>query len=194
MGIHDREHVECQTREQWRAWLASNADSSDGVWLITWKKHTNRPTLTYDEAVEEAIAFGWVDSRPGTVDDERSKGYYSPRKPTSAWSRTNKRRVEKLRSLGLMDDRGERAIRTAMENGAWTALDDVENLIEPHELASGLDDVPEARQAWESFPRGVKRGILEWISLAKKEETRRARIAETIAKASLGERANQWRP
>jgi uncharacterized protein YdeI (YjbR/CyaY-like superfamily) len=194
VGIQDRDHIHCETREQWRTWLSENGTTSPGVWLVTWKKHTGKPTFTYDDSVCEAIAFGWVDSRPGVVDDERSKGYYSPRKATSAWSRTNKERVERLRAEGLMAPEGEAVIAAAIANGSWEKLDAVEDLVEPDELAAGLDQVPSARAAWDSFPRGVKRGILEWISLAKRDETRAQRIQETIAKASVGERANQWRP
>ncbi len=175
-------------------WLSENGTTSPGVWLVTWKKHTGKPTFTYDDAVCEAIAYGWVDSRPGVVDDNRSKGYYSPRKATSGWSRTNKDRVERLRAEGLMAPEGEAVIAAAVANGSWEKLDAVEELIEPVELATGLDEDPNARAAWDSFPRGVKRGILEWISLAKRDETRAQRIREIITKASVGERANQWRP
>ena len=192
MGIQDREHVQCETRAQWRAWLAANADSSEGVWLVTFKKSSGKPTISYDEAVSEAIAFGWIDSRPGTVDDERSKGYYSPRKATSAWSRVNKERLERVRAEGLMTPRGEAIVAEAIASGTWDALDEVENLVEPEALRRGLDANPVARGHWDSFPRGVKRAILEWISLAKREETRDARITETIAKAAVGERAKQW--
>lgn len=192
MGIQDREHVHCETRAQWRSWLAANADSSDGVWLVTFKKSSGKPTISYDEAVSEAIAFGWIDSRPGVVDDERTKGYYSPRKATSGWSRVNKERLERVRAEGLMTPRGEAVIAEAVASGAWEALDEVENLAEPDALRLGLDANPVARGHWDSFPRGAKRAILEWISLAKRDETRDARIAETIAKATVGERANQW--
>mgnify|MGYP000452749424 CR=1 FL=1 len=194
MSIHDREHVHCESRKQWRAWLAQNCDSSPGVWLVTWKKHTGKPTLSYDEAVCEAIAFGWIDSRPGTVDENRSKGYYSPRKPTSGWSKVNKERLARVRSEGLMSERGEAVVAQAVANGSWEKLDAVEELSEPAELTRGLDQIPAARANWDGFPRGVRRGILEWISLAKRDETRAQRIQETIDKASVGERANQWRP
>ena len=194
MSIEDREHVECETREQWRAWLDANASTSPGVWLVTYKKTSGRPHLSYDESVLEAIAFGWIDSRPGKVDEIRSKGYYSPRKATSAWSRVNKARVELLRAEGLMTPRGEEVIAAAVASGTWTGLDAIEELQEPDELRTGLDSQPPAREHWDSFPRGVKRGILEWISLAKRPETRAARIQETIDRARVGERANQWRP
>lgn len=192
MGIQDCEHVFCESREEWRAWLELNGQSSPGVWLVTWKKSTGKPTVSYDDAVLDAISFGWIDSRPGSVDDEKSKGYYSPRKPSSGWSRVNKDRVERARREGLMTEAGEAAVASAMACGGWNALDEVENLTEPAELTELLDSLPEARAHWESFPRGVKRGILEWISLAKRAETRLSRIQTTAEAASRGERANQW--
>jgi len=193
VALHDKEHVQCDSRAEWRAWLSNNSASSTGVWLVTWKKSSGKPHVTYDDAVLEAIAFGWVDSRPGTVDDERTKGYYSPRKPTSGWSRVNKKRVDTLRTEGLMTPQGEAVIAAAMANGAWESLDDVENLVEPEELRTALDTIPRARENWDGFPRGAKRGILEWISLAKQAETRARRISETAEAAARGERANQWK-
>lgn len=193
MSIQDREHVFCESRHDWRDWLEKNCATSPGVWLVTWKKSTGKPTISYDEAVLEALAFGWIDSRPGTVDAERSKGYYSPRKPGSAWSRVNKGRIDQARAQGLMSPRGEEVVAQAIADGSWNALDDVEDLVEPPELAHLLDTLHHARKHWDSFPRGVKRGILEWISLAKRAETRHARISETAEAASRGERANQWK-
>lgn len=193
MAIQDTEHVQCASRAEWRAWLSTHAATSTGVWLVTWKKSSGDPHLSYDEAVLEALAFGWVDSRPGTVDDQRTKGYYSPRKPTSGWSRVNKNRVETLRAEGLMTPQGEAAIAAAVANGAWIALDDVENLVEPDELRTALDALPGARANWDAFPRSAKRGILEWIQLAKQPETRTRRISETTEAAARGERANQWK-
>ena len=193
MGIHDKVHVLCENRAQWRAWLTQNAATSTGVWLVTWKKASGKPQLSYDDAVSEALAFGWVDSRPGTVDENQTKGYYSPRKSTSGWSRVNKNRIDVLRAEGAMTPQGEAVIAAAVANGAWTALDDVEDLVEPTELRELLDATPAARTNWDAFPRGPKRGILEWIQLAKQPETRARRIAETAEAAARGERANQWK-
>jgi len=187
------EHVTVETRAQWRAWLEANHADRDGVWLVTWKKGSGRPHLGYDGIVEEALAFGWVDSLPRKVDEQRSKLLVTPRKPRSNWSRANKERIERLTAAGLMAPAGLAVVEAAKRSGTWTALDDVENLVEPDELRAALDADPEARRHWDAFPRSAKRGILEWILNAKTSPTRTKRIEETARLAARGERANQWR-
>lgn len=181
------------TRAEWRAWLATNHNSASDVWLISYKKAANKPAVTYDEAVEEALCFGWVDSKPGKLDDERSMLYFSPRKPSSGWSRPNKQRVERLLAAGMMTPAGLSVIEAAKQNGAWERLDAVEDLLIPDDLADALASQPPAAANFDSFPRSVKRGILEWIVNAKRPETRAKRIEETARLAALNQRANQWR-
>jgi uncharacterized protein YdeI (YjbR/CyaY-like superfamily) len=180
------------TREQWRAWLAANHAETPGVWLVSWKAATGRPRVCYDDAVSEALAFGWVDSLPRALDEERTMLYFSRRKPTSAWSRPNKQRVDELRRQGLMTDAGEEVIAQAERNGAWSRLDDVENLVEPEDLQAALAGVPPARAHWDAFPPSARRGILEWIIQARRPETRARRVAETARLAAQNIRANQW--
>src|SRR5690348_17015951 len=108
--VSDLDVVELDDRHDWRAWLASNHGVSDGVWLVTWKKATGKPRVDYDAAVEEALCFGWVDSKSRAVDDERTSLYFTPRKPKSAWSESNVARVAKLESAGLMRAAGRRAV------------------------------------------------------------------------------------
>ena len=134
---------------------------------------------------------GWVDSKGKRLDDDRTMLYLTRRRPTSGWSRPNKQRVERLLAEGRMGPAGQAAIDAAKENGTWSLLDDVENLVVPDDLAAEFDRHPGAREAWDGFPRSVKRSILEWIVTAKRPETRRARIAETAEKAGRGERAHQ---
>jgi uncharacterized protein YdeI (YjbR/CyaY-like superfamily) len=150
--------------------------------------------MTYDEAVDEAIAHGWVDSLARSLDEERSMLWFAPRKPKSAWSRVNKERVERLITQGRMYPRGTDMVELAKQSGTWSALDDIENLIEPAELEAALNASPDARRTWDGFPRSAKRGILEWISTAKKPETRSQRIQTTVEEAAVGRRANQWPP
>jgi uncharacterized protein YdeI (YjbR/CyaY-like superfamily) len=119
VGGDDR--VELDDRGGWRAWLAANHDSSDGVWLVTWKKTAGRPRVDYDAAVEEALCVGWVDSKVRSVDDARTSIYFTPRKPKSAWSASNVARVEKLEAAGLMRDAGRRAVEEAKRRGTWPA-------------------------------------------------------------------------
>jgi len=191
MATSEGERVHPETVREWRAWLDENHETSPGVWLVSWKKHTGRPTVGYEEAVTEALAVGWVDSKGRRLDDDRTMLWLTRRRPTSGWSRPNKERIERLYAEGRMGPAGQAAIDVAKENGTWSLLDDVENLVVPDDLAAELDRHPGAGEAWDGFPRSVKRSILEWIVTAKRQETRRARIAETAEKAGRGERAHQ---
>lgn len=185
--------VQCLARAEWRAWLAANHVDSTGVWLVTFKKTSGKPYLPYDETVEEALCFGWVDSRPGKLDAERTMLYFSPRKPKSGWAKPNKIRVEKLIATGLMTPAGQAAINVAKANGAWTLLDTVEAMVCPPELTKALQANPTARRFFDTFPPSVRKAIFQWITLAKKTETRAKRVAETVQLAEQNVRANQPR-
>ena len=137
--------------------------------------------------------FGWIDSKPNKLDDERSILWMAPRKPAAKWSRLNKERVEKLINAGLMAPVGLVKIEDAKKDGSWYALDRVEALKIPADLDQAFAANETARQYFETFPRSVKRGILEWIASAKKPETRAGRIEETVRLAAENKRANQWR-
>jgi uncharacterized protein YdeI (YjbR/CyaY-like superfamily) len=113
--------VELGDRAAWRDWLRDNHASSAGVWLVTPKKSAGRPRVDYDAAVEEALCFGWVDSKSRSVDDERTSLFFTPRKPDSAWSESNVARVEKLEAARLMRAPGRRAVEKAKRNGRWPA-------------------------------------------------------------------------
>jgi uncharacterized protein YdeI (YjbR/CyaY-like superfamily) len=181
------------TRAEWRDWLALHHAQPEGIWLITYRKAAGRPTLSYEDSVEEALCFGWVDSRPRKLDEQRTMLWFAPRKPKSGWSQPNKIRVERLIASGLMAPAGLAKIEAAKEDGSWNLLDEVERLQMPADLSAALDSLPDARPHFEAFPRSVKRGILEWIASAKRPETRAGRIAETARLAAQNERANQWR-
>jgi uncharacterized protein YdeI (YjbR/CyaY-like superfamily) len=189
----DRPRLEIRSRAEWRAWLAEHHESSTGVWLITFKKHRG-PYVSYDDVVEEALAFGWVDSKGLGVDENRSSLLMTPRKPKSGWSRPNKQRIEKLTAAGLMAPAGLAAVALAKETGTWTALDDIENLVEPPDLTAALDANPDARRHWDAFPPSAKKVLLGWITTAKRPATREKRVAETVAKAALNQRASEWKP
>ncbi len=193
MAAENYEQVHPETREEWRAWLDANHATSPGVWVVSWKKSTGRPSIGYDALVEEALCFGWVDSLPRSLDAERSMNLLTPRKPTSRWSRVNKQRVESLLARGLMTPAGVAVVEQAKANGAWTALDAVEELEVPDDLQQAFDDAPGSFEQWLAFPRSVKRAILEWILDARSDATRAKRVHETAEKAARGERANQWR-
>jgi uncharacterized protein YdeI (YjbR/CyaY-like superfamily) len=182
-----------QTLTAWRKWLELNHTRAEGVWLISYKKATGKPRFEYDEAVEEALCFGWIDSKPNKLDDERSMLWFAPRKANTGWSKINKARAEKMIEAGRMTPAGLAKIEAAKRDGSWTALDTIEALQVPSDLAAALAANPIAQQHFDAFPRSVKRGILEWISNAKKPETRTKRIEETARLAAENIRANQWR-
>ncbi len=163
------------------------------MWLVSYKKHTGRATVGYEAAVCEALAYGWVDSLGRRLDEDRTMLWFSPRKPTSGWSRPNKERVQRLLAEGRMAEPGLRSIEIAKSNGAWTLLDDVENLVLPADLEAAFDQHPGAAEHWARFPRSARRVILEWIVQAKRPETRARRMAEAATEAARGVRANQPR-
>ena len=188
-GVEEKPSVHPETVREWHDWLAAHHGRGAGVWLVQWKRHTGRPAMTYEEAVTEALAWGWVDSTAGTVDADRARLWYAPRRPASGWSRPNKRRVELLLAEGRMQPAGQRCIDVAKEHGAWSLLDDVENLVVPDDLAAALDARAGARAHWDAFPRSPRRAMLEWLVQAKKPETRQRRITEIADEAERGERA-----
>jgi uncharacterized protein YdeI (YjbR/CyaY-like superfamily) len=180
-----------ETREEWRAWLAEHHASVSGIWAVTWRKDSGGPVVTYEDLVEEALCFGWVDSRGGRRPDGRTGLLLTPRRPTSAWSGPNKERVARLQAAGLMTAAGQAVVDAAKASGRWTALDAVERLEVPDDLGAAFEAHPGSRDHWEAFPRSARRAILEWISTAKRPETRAARVAETARQAALGVRANE---
>ncbi|MEM9950210.1 MAG: YdeI/OmpD-associated family protein [Chloroflexota bacterium] len=180
-------------RDEWRAWLVDNYTQDEGIWLIRYKKSAGKPILNFDDAVEEALCFGWIDSLPRKLDDERTMLYFAPRKVGSNWSGLNKKRVQKMIDAGRMTEVGMAKIEVAKADGSWDALNDVENLVVPPDLDEAFAKYPDARANWDEFPPSARRGILEWILNAKRDVTRQKRIDETARLAQENIRANQWR-
>jgi uncharacterized protein YdeI (YjbR/CyaY-like superfamily) len=189
--MKDGPQVHVETAEEWRAWLVANHEESTGVWLVSWKRPTGRPAIGYEASVEEALAFGWIDSKGLTLDDERSMLWFTRRKQGSGWSRPNKERIQRLEADGRMTDAGRALIDAAKADGSWTLLDDVEDLVVPDDLAEAFARHPGSRAQWDEFPRSPRRALLEWLVHAKRPETRAKRIEEIAVKAAKGERANQ---
>jgi uncharacterized protein YdeI (YjbR/CyaY-like superfamily) len=185
-------HVE--SRSAWRDWLIQNHATEQNVWLILYHKKSETSSVYYDEAVDEALCFGWIDSKKNKRDEESAFQFFSKRTPKSNWSRVNKAKVERLIANNLMMPAGLAMIEWAKKTGTWTALDDVENLTVPDDLQARLAARPLAHQYFSAFPRSAKRAILEWILTAKQAETRLKRIEETVNLAEKNERANQYRP
>lgn len=188
MARADAERFHPDTVEQWRDWLAAHHGRSDGVWLVTWRRGSGRAALVYEEAVCEALAYGWIDGQAKTLDERRSMQWFTLRNPASGWSRYNKERVARLESQGRMQPAGRAAVEHAKATGRWTVCDDADALIEPAALARALDATPQARSHWESFPPSTRRQALGEIALAKRAETKARRIATIVERAGRGQR------
>lgn len=176
-------------RQEWRTWLAENYATAKAIWLIYYKKDSGQPTVTYEEAVEEALCYGWIDSTPNKLDELRFIQLFSPRKAKSPWSALNKRRIESLMAQGLMMPPGLAKIETAQKDGSWTLYDDIETLTIPPDLQQALAANAAAHSYFDAFSPSVKKGILWWIKSAKRPETRAKRIEETVRLAAQNKRA-----
>jgi uncharacterized protein YdeI (YjbR/CyaY-like superfamily) len=192
--VDDKPAVQPASRAEWRAWLRDNHRSSTGVWLVTWKKRAARPTVAYEQAVEEALCFGWIDGVIGRVDDERAKQWFAPRRPKSTWARTNKERVARLEAAGLLSDAGRQAIEIAQANGSWNSLDAIDALVVPDDLAAALGARAGARQQFDASSPSVRRMALAWVYGAKRPQTRAARVEQVAALAERAQPiASLWR-
>lgn len=189
----DFERVTAKDRTAWRAWLAKHHAGSPGVWLVYYKKDSGQPSVVYAEAVEEALCYGWIDSRPNKLDDDRYMQLFSPRKPKSPWSKLNKDRVARLIQAGRMTPAGLAKIEQAKADGSWARYDGVETLSVPPDLKRALAANATARKHFGAFSPSSKKIILWWIHSAKKPETRAKRVAETVALAEKNIKANHYR-
>ncbi|MEM8618946.1 MAG: YdeI/OmpD-associated family protein [Actinomycetota bacterium] len=188
---HDgRPTVHCETAAEWRRWLRGHHTTSDGVWLIVWKQHTQRPTIPYPDTVDEALCFGWIDSRPNKLDDDRAMRWFSPRKPTSPWSRINKNKIAHLDAAGRLQPAGHALVATAKANGAWTIYDEIEDLVIPDDLRQRLDAAPIAADHFSRFPDSSKKSILWWLKSAKTVPTRAKRLDTIVDRAGENRMAN----
>jgi uncharacterized protein YdeI (YjbR/CyaY-like superfamily) len=187
------ETVHAANRDEWRAWLAGHHASEKGAWLVIHKKASREPSVTYDEAVEEALCFGWIDSRGNRMDETRYRQMFSPRKRGSVWAATNKVRVERLIAEGRMTPAGLALIDAAKADGSWDALNEVDALAMPDDLLGALTANSTAQRHFDAFPDSSKRIIMFWVTSAKRPETRAKRIAETVSLAEQNLRANHWR-
>ena len=187
------ERVHPESAAAWRAWLAEHHAAGEGVWLVSWKKASGREPVPMGDLIDEALCFGWIDSLVRRLDEDRAMHLFTPRKPTSRWSRVNKEKIARLEAEGRMAPPGIAVVEEAKRSGTWTALDDVENMVVPDDLAAAFAACPGAAETWEAYPRSIKRGMLEWILDAKRPPTREKRIAETAEDAAAGERPRRMR-
>ena len=186
--------IEAADKRQWRKWLEENHVSRNSVWLIIYKKKSGIQSIDYNEAVDEALCYGWIDSLPNKRDAKSYYQYFSKRNPKSNWSKVNKEKVAYLIKEKRMAKAGYEMIDTAKQTGTWDALNDVDNLVVPKDMMEVFDTNPKAFDNWNAFPDSTKRGILEWIFNAKRVPTRKKRIDETVRLAALNKRANQYNP
>lgn len=185
--------IYASSRIEWREWLSLIHLKFQSIWLVIYRKDSEIPTVYYPEAVDEALCFGWIDSKPNKRDDKSYFQLFSKRNPKSNWSKINKEKVAYLIQQKLMHDSGIRMVEIAKENGTWDALNEVDELIIPIDLMNMLNQFDKALDNWNNFPQSARRGILEWIFNAKRPETRKKRIKETAQLAQLNKRANQFR-
>ena len=180
MEITEKLHV--TNRDDWRAWLRKNHDTEKEVWLIHYKRHTGKPRIPYDDAVEEALCFGWIDSLVKKIDDEKFARKFTPRKDKSKWSEANKKRATKMTKEGKMKKAGLAKIREAKNNGEWLKTAPVKKELEISAyIRKAFATNEKALDNFNNLANGYKRQLVGWITSAKREETRKRRLAEAIS-------------
>ncbi len=185
----DRKEYYFPTRKKWREWLSENHDRETGCYLIFYKLNAGKPTMRWEEAVQEALCYGWIDSTVKKLDEERRKQLFTPRKKGSGWSLVNKNYIKELQAQQLMRPSGQTKIDAAMEDGSWTMLDDVEALIAPSDLLDGFKGHQKAFDFFDGLSRTYKKSYLYWLVQAKKKETRQKRIAEIVRLCKEGKKS-----
>tara|TARA_Y100000034_G_scaffold29585_2_gene35763 strand:+ start:43122 stop:43703 length:582 start_codon:yes stop_codon:yes gene_type:complete len=180
LGRQELQELYFTTDTEWRNWLSSNYDSSPGVYLIFYKVSNPEPSMRWEEAVKVALCFGWIDSTVKSLGNGKRRQYFCPRNPKSVWSALNKKYVKELTAKNLMEPAGLAIIEVGKQNGSWTALDDVENLVAPLDLKLAFEQHPEAFKNYESFAPSYRKSYLYWLNQAKREVTRKKRIEQII--------------
>jgi uncharacterized protein YdeI (YjbR/CyaY-like superfamily) len=176
------EQVTVRSRQEWRAWLAANHTQPESIWLVTYKKHMGELHLPYADIVEEALCFGWIDSLPRALDEERTMLLVSPRRRKSVWSELNRNRVARLTEEKSMTPAGLAKVERAKADGSWAILENLDKI--PADLVAALAASPRAAAHFKAFSPSARRGILAWIKSAKKEVTRIRRIKEVARLAA----------
>jgi uncharacterized protein YdeI (YjbR/CyaY-like superfamily) len=177
--------LDFRDRAEWRNWLKENHRRGNGVWLVLYKKGSKLAGLRYVEAVEEAICFGWIDSKMHAVDEERFRQWFSPRRRNSPWSNLNRGRAERMMEAGLMAEAGYAEVEKSKGNGRWESSYTSRMAPEiPDDLIEALEGDEEAWGNWEAFSNSVKLMYTRWVLDAKREETRARRISEVVRRAA----------
>lgn len=184
----------CPTcRQDWRDWLEQHHESHQSVWLVFYKISSGVPSVTWSDAVDEALCFGWIDSTKKTMDENRYKQFFSKRKAKSNWSRINKEKIEMLTSQGLMTKAGFESVEVAKQNGSWTILDEVEALIIPTDLDEALNNQEGAKSYFLRLSKSKRKSLLYWVMSAKRTETRQNRISEVVLHSAQQQLPKQFR-
>ena len=177
------EMLRVTSRRQWRAWLAKHHAKSPGVWLVFYKAHTGIKSIPYEEAVREALCFGWIDSLIKRLDDDRYAFKVTPRKPASKWSALNRKRWAELQAAGLLAPAGLEAAPTSNTYAPKPVIPEL-----PAYIAKALKTNPDAWRFFRELPRRQRRDFVVWIHMAKRPETRDRRIRESIALLAAGKK------
>jgi uncharacterized protein YdeI (YjbR/CyaY-like superfamily) len=193
VSLSEFEKVYAKDRATLRKWLEQNHTTKVGIWLVYYKKNSGKPSISYPEAVKEALCFGWIDSKVNAIDSERYMQVFTPRKAKSVWSALNKRYIAELQGQNLMTAAGLKCIEVARQNGMWESLDKVEALELPDELVKAFKKNKLAKENFDKFPPSSRKLILQWIASAKRDETRQKRIEETVTLAAQNIKANHYR-
>lgn len=173
-----------RSNKQWRTWLQKNHVKKQSVWLLCYKIKSGKPSITWSDAVDEALCFGWIDSIRKSVDDETFVQYFSKRKPGSTWSKINKAKIKRLIADGLMTPAGLTAIETAKKNGSWTKLDAVEELTISKDMEKAFKANAGSKKFFLSLSKSTRKMMLQWIAFARREETRQKRINDVVTRAA----------
>lgn len=183
--MRDVDTFYAKDRAEWRNWLIENHESESSIWLVHDKG--NARTMKWEDIVQEALCFGWIDSTANKHSDTQSKIYVSKRKPNSVWSKINKAHIDYLIENNLMMPAGLKAVGIAKQNGSWNALDKSDALILPMELIKQFKSNKKAKNYFETLSDSKKKMILYWIYSAKQTETKLRRITKTVQCTENGE-------
>lgn len=180
------------SQADWRQWLEENHLSKQSVWLVFYAKSSEKPSISWSEAVDEALCFGWIDSKKIKIDEEKSHQFFSKRKPQSTWSKINKEKVQNLITKGFMKQAGLNSIEAAKQNGSWTILDEVEELIIPKDLETAFKKHQGSKNYFQSLNKTIRKMMLTSLVLAKRPETRQKRIDEIAELAGQNKKPRQY--
>jgi uncharacterized protein YdeI (YjbR/CyaY-like superfamily) len=174
------------TRAEWRGWLEAHYADQAELWLAVYKKGSGKTAVTYEEAVEEALCYGWIDGLVQAIDEDKYAVRFSPRKPGSIWAESNKRRVEKLIREGRMAEPGLQKVAAAKASGEWEAAarrEEIDAL--PPELDEALRAQEGALAGFQALPASRRKGLIWWLSDAKRNATREKRLRAIIDEALI---------